>query len=118
MKEEEGTFFSVASRTLGREESEQLPARYEAAKANMKEESDDLSQPENGDVRRQHEDLASRLSVLRDHVNADIHKMGRASINDWNGLRPVVNRDVAALHEQLRHASPITRIPLPVDTTR
>lgn len=70
---------------------------------------------EHGDLRKQHEDEASRLSMLKDHVNAGIHKMDKASINDWDGLRPVVDRDLAALNDALRKAAPITHIPLPAD---
>ncbi len=88
----------------------------DAANANI-DALKNLSKSETGDVKKQHEDLASKISMLKDHVNTGIDKMNTVSINDWSGLRPVVERDVAALNGQLKNAAPITHIPLPPGVT-
>jgi hypothetical protein len=72
-----------------------------------------MSKAESGDLKKQHEDLANNLSMLKDHVNKGIDKMNTVSMNDWSALRPDVERDVSALNAQLKNAAPITHIPLP-----
>jgi hypothetical protein len=57
--------------------------------------------------------MADGLSVLKSHLQADVDKMGRVSLNDWDDLRPLVQRDLAALNGELRRVSKVTHIPGP-----
>jgi len=68
---------------------------------------------ESGPVRRQHEDLASSLSLLKGKLDRDIDQLNEVSIDYWNGLRPTVERDVSALDTQLKIAEPITHVKVP-----
>lgn len=74
-----------------------------------------MARTESGDVKNEHEDMASRLSTLKDRVTADTHEMRNASINEWSDLRPIVEHNLAALNAQLRNAVRVTRLPLPTN---
>jgi hypothetical protein len=75
----------------------------------LKDKAKSAAEPE----KTQYTDLADKLSVLKGHVSTDIDKMGNASANDWDGLHPVVQRDLSALNAELKRASTITHIPAP-----
>lgn len=74
-----------------------------------------MARAESGDAKNEHEDMASKLEMLKDRVNADTARMSNASINDWNDRRPVVEHNLAALNAQLRNAVRITGLRLPTD---
>jgi hypothetical protein len=61
--------------------------------------------------RTQYRNLADKLSMLKGRVTTDIDKMGTVAFEAWGNLRPVVQRDVAALDGQLKNASTIAHIP-------
>jgi hypothetical protein len=63
--------------------------------------------------RAQYVHLADEVSVPKRHLAADIDRMGRVSLNDWDDLRPLVQKDLAALNVELRRVATITHIPAP-----
>lgn len=74
---------------------------------------EDMAKSESGAVRRQHEDFASSLSLLKVHVDRDIDELNKVGINEWSALRPAVEQDVLALDTQLKLAEPITHVEVP-----
>lgn len=95
--------------------ADQAHRSVDAANANV-DALKKMSKSESGATKQEHEDLANNISMLKGHVNKDIDKMNSASINDWSGLLPVVQRDLSALNAKLKSASSITHVALPTAT--
>lgn len=64
-------------------------------------------------TQKQYKDIADDLSMLRGHLKDDLSKIDKASINDWSGVKPVVERDVAAVNATLQRATAITHVQAP-----
>jgi hypothetical protein len=72
-----------------------------------------MASSQTGAPKQQSEDMAHSLAASRDTVQNDIVKMGKANLNDWGGLQPVVTKNMAALTDQLKKASALTHLPVP-----
>jgi hypothetical protein len=66
---------------------------------------------EKGTAKKQADDAQKKVSMLRDHLKGDLDKIDKASINDWKGVRPVVERDLAAMNTELTSVAAITKKP-------
>jgi TolA-binding protein len=66
-----------------------------------------------GQTKKQHDDMAKRLSDTRDRLKGDLPKIDDATMNDWTTVRTQVERDVTALNTQLQRASSVTNVPVP-----
>jgi hypothetical protein len=63
--------------------------------------------------RAQYVHMADGVSVLKRRMEADVDKMGRVGLNDWDDLSPLVRRDLADLNDELRRVSKVTHIAAP-----
>jgi hypothetical protein len=72
-----------------------------------------LSSNATGPTKKQHDDMARKLTDSRDRLKKDLDKLDSATVNDWHSVRPSVEHDVSALNTQLQRASAVTNVPLP-----
>jgi len=70
-----------------------------------------LSSNEKGADKTRDEDAQKKLSMLRDHLQKDLGKIDKSTINDWSGVRPVVDRDLTAINGELDRVAAITKVP-------
>jgi DNA anti-recombination protein RmuC len=70
-----------------------------------------MSDMDKGTAKKRDDDMQKKLSDQRDHLTADIDKMDQASIADWSGMRPIIQRDLTAMDTQLKAATKITHVP-------
>jgi hypothetical protein len=76
-----------------------------------------MSDTEKGTAKKRDDDLQKKLSDQRDHLTADIDKIEGASIDDWVGMRSVIQRDLATMDAQLKTATHLTHVPIPTGAT-
>lgn len=91
---------------------DQLQAQINAANANI-DTLKKMSDADKGTAKKRDDDMEKRLSDLRDALQKDQDKIDKASLNDWNGVHPVVTRDLNAMGRELRTAENVTKIPVP-----
>jgi hypothetical protein len=62
---------------------------------------------------KQYKDIADDFSMLRGHLKDDLSKIDKASIHDWGGVKPAVERDVSAVNAALQRATSLTHVQAP-----
>ena len=72
-----------------------------------------MSKTDKGDLKKRDDDYQNKLSMLKGHLKDDIDKIDKSSINDWTGVKPVVDRDLAAMDSHLRTAASVTHVQVP-----
>lgn len=73
-----------------------------------------MAKSADGQTQKQYKIVADDFSVLRGYLKDDLSKIDQASINDWRGVKPVVEQDVSATNAALQHATSITQVQAPV----
>lgn len=72
-----------------------------------------LSKDAKGNDKKRDDDYKKQLSMLQDHLKKDLDKIDKASMNDWTGVKPVVDRDLAAMDTHLRTVASVTHVQVP-----
>jgi hypothetical protein len=72
-----------------------------------------MSDKDKGPAKKRDDDTEKKISDLKDHLQKDLDKIDKASVNDWAGVHPVVQRDLTAMESELRTAENLTKIPAP-----
>lgn len=72
-----------------------------------------MSQNDKGQTKKRDDDMQKKLSTLRDHSQANLDKIDKATVNDWSGVKPVVERDINAMNTELKQVAVVTKIQPP-----
>ena len=72
-----------------------------------------MSQNDKDQTKKRDDDMQKKLSMLRDHLQADLDKIDKATMNDWSGVKPVVERDINAMNTELQRVAAVTKIQPP-----
>lgn len=72
-----------------------------------------MSKSDKGNLKKRDDDYKDKLSMLKGHLKDDIDKIDKASMNDWIGVKPVVDRDLAAMDSHLRTVASVTHVAVP-----
>ena len=72
-----------------------------------------MSKSDKGNLKKRDDDNQKQLSMLKDHLTKDLDKIDKASMNDWSGVKPVIDRDLAAMDSQLNKVAVITHVQVP-----
>lgn len=72
-----------------------------------------MSKSDKGNDKKRDDDYQKQLSTLQDHLKKDLDKIDKASINDWTGVKPVVDRDLAAMDKHLHTVAVVTHVTVP-----
>lgn len=72
-----------------------------------------MSDKDKGSAKKRDDDMEKKISDLKDHLQKDLDKIDKASVNDWSGVHPVIQRDLNAMESELRTAENVTKIPAP-----
>lgn len=108
-------------------EKEQKQAQFDREKVTLKDQVQDsinasdqqidalknMSKTDKGNEKKRDDDYQKQLSMLKGHLSKDLDKIDKASINDWTGVRPVVDRDLAAMDSHLRTVASVTHVQVP-----
>jgi len=70
-----------------------------------------IADSEKGPAKKTAEDAEKKISTMRDHLKDDLGKIDKASMNDWKGVKPVVDRDLNATTAELNRVASITKLP-------
>lgn len=72
-----------------------------------------MSKSDKGNDKKRDDDYQKQLSMLKDHLKKDLDKIDKASVNDWTGVKPVIDRDLAAMDTHLRMVASVTHVQVP-----
>ncbi len=72
-----------------------------------------MSDNDKGTAKKRDDDMEKKISDLKDHLQKDLDKIDKATVNDWSGVHPVIQRDLTAMETELRTAENVTKIPAP-----
>lgn len=72
-----------------------------------------MSKSAKGNDKKRDDDYQKQLSMLKDHLKKDLDKIDKASVNDWTGVKPVIDRDLAAMDTHLRTVASVTHVQVP-----
>jgi hypothetical protein len=62
---------------------------------------------------KKHDEMEGKLSDLRDHLKKDLDKIDKATMTDWSGIKPLVQKDLGAMETELKVAENVTKVPAP-----
>lgn len=71
------------------------------------------SHSDKGDLKKRDDDMQKQLTMLNGHLKDDLTKIDHANVNDWEGVRTVLDRDLNAIDTKLQEVAAVTNVPTP-----
>ncbi len=72
-----------------------------------------MSDNDKGAAKKRDDDMEKKISDLRDHLQQDLDKIDKSSVNDWSAVHPIVQRDLNSMESELKVAQNVTKVPAP-----
>lgn len=72
-----------------------------------------MSKSDKGADRTRDDNYKDKLSMLQDHLKQDLDKIDKAAMSDWTGVKPVIDRDLAAMDTHLHTVASVTHVQVP-----
>lgn len=72
-----------------------------------------MTKTDTGADKKRDEDYQKQLWTLKDHLETDLDRIEKASIDDWTDVKTSVDRDLAATDTHLRMVALVTHVQVP-----
>lgn len=72
-----------------------------------------MTKTDTGADKKRDEDYQKQLWALKDHLETDLDRIDKASIDDWTDVKPGVDRDLVAMDTHLRMVALVTHVQVP-----